>query len=121
MARVKVTTYFHGGVPGLQPGGQLLPPSHTGTPCGADVARAVGVTPPRRDRVYLAHHADEARVYASLAGGDLYEVEAEGEVEPDLDGVSVHCASARVRKVVERQVPMSAALSALRAAAGVAS
>jgi Rifampin ADP-ribosyl transferase len=74
---------YHGGVAGLVPGQKLLPPlltdacscaDHDGEHC-------------RTDRVYLTTDAEEAAVYAALTapggGGDVYEVEPIGELEPD--------------------------------------
>ncbi|MBP5906852.1 hypothetical protein F3K40_15445 [Streptomyces sp. LBUM 1478] len=98
--------YFHGGVPGLAPGGLLLPPETTGVErtLTADVLDMGGVA--RRDRVYVTTGREVARVYAALhPDGALYEVEPVGELVPDADchvpGVSFECPQARVVRVVD--------------------
>ncbi|WP_413808178.1 hypothetical protein [Streptomyces sp. OE57] len=98
--------YFHGGVPGLAPGGLLLPPEMTGTEwtLTADVLDMGGVA--RRDRVYVTTGREVARVYAALfPDGALYEVEPVGELVADADclvpGVSFEVPAARVVRVVD--------------------
>jgi hypothetical protein len=101
--------YFHGGVPGLAPGGLLLPPETTGSPrtLTGDVLAMGGQA--RRDRVYVATGREVARVYAAFyPDGALYEVAPEGELVPDPDckvaGVSWECPAARVVRVVDAVV-----------------
>jgi hypothetical protein len=101
--------YFHGGVPGLAPGGLLLPPAVTGAArtLTADVLALGGVA--RRDRVYVTTGREVARVYAAFyPDGALYEVEPVGELEVDVDclvaGVSYECPEARVVRVVDPAV-----------------
>jgi len=116
-------TYYHGGIRGLQPGDLILPPDETGAVSVADVGapteelsiRVAQVH--RKDRVYLTSDVFAARVFASLHpnsrrryGGDVYEVEPIGDVEPDPDylvgdGGSVQAARARVVAVIQRRVP----------------
>jgi hypothetical protein len=79
-----VTRYFHGGIPGLEVGDRILPPSISGTPTTADYAAAAIC---RRDRVYASTELRVARVYAALAPlgghGDVYQVALEDPVECD--------------------------------------
>lgn len=112
-------TYFHGGVPGLEVGDQVLPPSVTGTPTTADYG-AVRVC--RRDRIYATTDAAAARVFAALApfggGGDVYEVELAEPIDPDGDwhgpaNDSVCAPSGTVVQVLERRVDLGVAREAL--------
>ena len=114
------TRYFHGGARGLKRGDQLLPPSITGARGLFDgvpqhlAAQAAEVYRP--DRVYLTTHRGAAALYASLHpdgartyGGSLYEVEPEGDIEPDADwygedGGSICVPSARITRVLDRKV-----------------
>ncbi|MFB7496030.1 hypothetical protein ACFC09_15285 [Streptomyces sp. NPDC056161] len=98
--------YFHGGVPGLAPGGIILPPEATGTgrTLTTDVLDMGGQA--RRDRVYVTTGREVARVYAALyPDGALYVVEPVGELVADRDcavaGVSWECPAARVVRVVD--------------------
>jgi hypothetical protein len=81
---VPVTRYFHGGIPGLEVGDRILPPSVTGTPTTADYAAAPIC---RRDRVYASTELRIARVYAALAPlgghGDVYQVALQDPNERD--------------------------------------
>lgn len=122
--------YFHGGVPGLAPGGLLLPPETTGTArtLTADVLDMGGAA--RLDRVYVTGAREVARVYAALyPDGALYEVVPDGELVADPDclvaGVSWECPAARVVRVVdpvvlERARPFEAWLRKLNRATGEA-
>ncbi len=118
-----MTTYFHGGVPGLRVGQYILPPCETGafsvadctTAPEAEQARLEAVH--RRDRVYLATDRRIAMLWAALypegtpdEGGWVYRVEPEGDVEPDPDyladdGASVCAPRARVVGIVKTGVP----------------
>lgn len=81
---------WHGGVPGLDMG-DLIEPGHSRDHnhpgCKWCAARAAGtathdMTSARRDRVYCTTHRLYAKFHASLYGhGDLYRVEAVGDVE----------------------------------------
>lgn len=123
------TRYYHGGIPGLRVGDEVLPPSETGVMSISDLADA----PPgllarahlvhRRDRVYLTTDLTAASLFAALhpngtrtRGGDVYRVHPDGDVEPDPDwlgdpGVSVAAASARVTAIVRTGVRRSEAAS----------
>jgi hypothetical protein len=112
---VPVTRYFHGGIPGLEVGDRILPPSVTGTPTTADYAAAPIC---RRDRVYASTELRVARVYAALAPlgghGDVYEVALQDPNEPDgvevgAGGDSVCAPSATVIRIVERDVDLEIA------------
>lgn len=86
--------FFHGGAPGLIPGGWVLPPSETGAKSLLDwniEARARGidmkVLPARRDRVYVTKDMQSAAVFAIAhpEAGDLYYVAPVGPLSPDPD------------------------------------
>lgn len=106
-------TYFHGGVPGLRLGDQLLPPTVTGVRAAVDFAADLpGAGAVRRDRVYLATTELMASIFAAMhpAGGWLYEVDPVGEIEPDPDwfgepGESVEVGSAIVVRVIGPLAP----------------
>ena len=96
------TTYYHGGVGGLLPGDQLVPPGDS------EVSQAnFGNALVRRDRVYLTTNLDAAVLFAwgyPYGAGDVYECELLGPVEPDPDyrgedGGSVQCARALIVRV----------------------
>jgi hypothetical protein len=108
-------TYYHGGVPGLHLGDQLLPPSKTGAKSLAQIAREhraeiVGpVDHMRDDRVFLVTDIQQAMVYAAMypraSGGWIYAAEPVDPVERDPDyllddGGSVQCPSAIVVRVI---------------------
>jgi hypothetical protein len=112
---VPVTRYFHGGIPGLEVGDRILPPSVTGTPTTADYAAAPIC---RRDRVYASTELRIARVYAALATlgghGDVYQVALQDPNERDgaevgAGGDSVCAPSATVIRIVERDVDLEIA------------
>ncbi len=93
-------TYFHGGFPRLRVGEFVLPSSVTGAHSTADHG-AEGVC--RRDRVYLTTDLQAAKVFAAMfpnGRGWVYQVEPDGELEPDPDckdpGFSFQCERARV-------------------------
>ncbi|MBP5883145.1 hypothetical protein QBA57_28735 [Streptomyces scabiei] len=101
--------YFHGGFPGLRPGGLVLPPDTTGTDrtLSAIVAEADGPAyATRKDVVYVTTLRQAARVYAAFyPDGALYQVQPHGGLEPDPDclepGISWHCPKAEVLQVVD--------------------
>jgi hypothetical protein len=84
-----ITPYFHGGNRGLKVGDDILPPSNTDQESASDFgAEAVH----RKDRVY---------------NPVVYEVEPEGELEPDPDcisGVSFACPKAKIIAIHEISV-----------------
>jgi hypothetical protein len=96
-----MTTYWHGGTPGLGIGDLVLPPDRTGAPTVADFG-ADGVC--RRDRIYISNHPAVAVLYASMhpsGRGRVYEVLPAGPLEPDPDwsgepGLSLETTEARV-------------------------
>jgi hypothetical protein len=118
-------TWYHGGVPGLKRGQQILPPSVTGALSVSD--KTIDAPDEMRARidavhdpavVYLAASFLDARLWASLhpahggrrRGGDLYEVTPDGPLSPDpdylaADGGSMTCCSATIVRVLERRVP----------------
>lgn len=104
--------YFHGGYPGLKPGDQLLPPDETGTAHRlSQHAAALGAAghATRTDLVYLTTGRQVARAYAAFyPDGALYQVEANGPLEPDPDchmpGLSWQCPAATVLTVVDPAV-----------------
>jgi hypothetical protein len=117
--------FFHGGAPGLRPGELIVPhPPNIVDGCAICAAKARGEQPyvpglgtvdpltGRPDRVYLTSDRDYARYYASkYPRGDLYVVEAVGEVEASTeDRFPTWCApAARVRAVYDRYVQMTPA------------
>jgi hypothetical protein len=92
--------YYHGGVPGLEPGERILPPAVTG------VARLVIARP---DRVYATPILGDAVVYAATYPlGDVYEVDLDDPIEPDggdilAPDVAVHAPLALVTAVAVRR------------------
>lgn len=108
-----MTTYYHGGVPGLSAGDLLLPPAETGERSQADLGNGKC----RRDRVYLttvpvvaSMMAAAWRIDTADVSGDVYEVEPLGEVEPDPDysgpaGESVQVPRALVIRLVKMGAP----------------
>lgn len=112
-----VTRLFHGGVPGLRPG-DLIEPGHdrkVHDGCAWCAARAD--LPPQQDghalhadRVYLTPERLYARYYASLYGrGDLYQVEAVGELQRSTeDNVETWIApAARILVALDRAVRLT--------------
>jgi len=106
-----MSALYHGGQPGIAVGALILPPCVTGAPASdrfADYEEGVY----RNDRVYLCTDMNGAALFAAMhytGWGFIYEVEAIGEVESDLDwhgeeGGSVMAESARVTKVIGRPV-----------------
>jgi len=104
-----MTSYFHGGYPGLKPGDLLLPPDQTGTDHRLSATSAELGAPAyatRADIVYVTTLRDAARSYAAFyPDGALYRVEPVGDLEPDPDcaepGLSWHCPAARIAAVVD--------------------
>ena len=78
-----VTRYFHGGNRGLKVGDYISPPSVTGSASASDFgAQSVH----RKDRVYFTTNKTSAQLFASGNREPIvYEVEPEGEIEPDPD------------------------------------
>ncbi|MEU0275977.1 hypothetical protein [Streptomyces sp. NPDC006307] len=115
--------YFHGGVPGLNPG-DLLAPHRPNTVDGCPIcaAKAAGEQPivpglgnvdpltERPDRIYITTDREYARFYASKWWlGDLYAVEPMGEVEESTEDLfPTWCAQgAVVVSVVSRAVRLT--------------
>lgn len=100
-----MTSYFHGGRPGMRPGQFVLPPSITGAKSMADFG-AEGIC--RRDHVYVTTEFQAAALYGGMyrskKGGDVYLVEPIGELESDPDcdmpGLSYSVPKARIIKVL---------------------
>lgn len=86
------STWYHGGVPGLEVGERILPPDTTGaTTRLSRFAESIGAPHgTRTDVVYLASNPEHARAFAALyPDGALYAVEPESDVEPDPDAPEV--------------------------------
>lgn len=104
-----MTRYFHGGYPGLKPGGLIEPPDITGTDHRLSAIAAEHGGPAystRTDIVYVTTGRDVARAFAAMyPDGALYRVEPHGELEPDPDsgipGLSWQCQAARIAAVVD--------------------
>jgi hypothetical protein len=112
MARRQFTRYWHGGVPGLQPGDRVHPASQLAQ---LPVAHAFAEYDSDPDWVYVTVDRTHAKFHASayvdwagrLGGGDLYNVRPRGELQPDPDypdGVSFSCRSAIVVVAAERGI-----------------
>lgn len=100
-----MTTYFHGGVPGLRVGQYLLPPTITKSKSLSDYGAA---EVHRTDRVYVTTRKSAALIYAaSVKNGVIYECEPAGEIEPDPDcslpGLSWQCEKAKVLRIIKLQ------------------
>lgn len=121
-----MTTFYHGGVPFLKVGSEILPPSLTGTRPIYDAdappshieeindERAAYKETYRNDRVFITSSLSLAMLFAVLHrsdAGQCYEVEPIGEIEADpgspaLPGcpeVVFQCSSARVVCIVHIQ------------------
>ena len=118
---------FHGGAPGLEENGLILPPSKTGalsTTLQSTLDGGLTDIAQRPDKVYLTSDVKLARVYAGMwtdptakaqraGGGSVYEVEVEdGSLEPDEDlkslpGVSFQADSAVIVRVQYKQVSLN--------------
>lgn len=122
------TRYYHGGVPGKQPGDHILPAAAMGCDYTAAYRHTPGVVdaqaPYRPDRAYFTTHLGSARGYAaryvtphrSPLPGDVYIVDlTSAHVEPDPDFDSPKTAGAyvatktpaRIVAVVERGVRLN--------------
>jgi len=91
------TRYYHGGNRGLKVGQFILPPSETGKESASDFgAEKVH----RKDRVYVSARLEDAQFFASGSKTPVvYEVEPDGEIEPDPDckvGVTFSCVKAKI-------------------------
>ena len=104
--------YFHGGFPGLRPGGLILPPDTTGTERRLSLHVTDSHDAPhaqRTDVVYMTTDRAIARGYAAFyPNGALYQVEPDGAPEPDPDclmpGVSWQAPAARVLAIIDAVV-----------------
>jgi hypothetical protein len=101
--------FYHGGVKKLKIGDVILPYSVTGkrnigkNVCADDIAD--GHCKP--DKVYITTDLNSAKTFASsMPLGDVYAVEPNGSIEPDIDalGISFICDSAKVVSIVQRSV-----------------
>ena len=117
-------TYYHGGVPGLRPGDLITPHApNVVDGCAICATKAAGHQPyvpglgnvdpitVRPDRIYITTDRDYARFYASkYPRGDLYTVEAVGELEVSEEDhfPSWTVPAARVRHVYDRYVQLTA-------------
>jgi hypothetical protein len=106
-----VTTWYHGGIPGLRAGDRILPPDETGTDHRLS-AHAPAEAPHghRTDVVYLTNSQQAARVYAALyPDGALYQVEPETTIEPDPDApaLAAMATSAVVTAVIRPRVALA--------------
>jgi hypothetical protein len=96
-SETRVVCYFHGGNRGLKVGEYILPPSETGSESASDFgAQEVH----RKDRVYVSTELTDAQLFASGRPEPIvYEVEPDGDIEPDPDcksGVSYTCLKAKI-------------------------
>jgi hypothetical protein len=95
-----VTRYFHGGNRGLKVGDYILPASATRRASASDFGAE---KTHQKDRVYVSTNPSHAQFFASASRDPVvYEVEPEGELEPDPDcrtGVSFACSKAKIISV----------------------
>ena len=105
-----MTRFWHGGVPNLQVGDQVLPPDLTGTQRTLSAYASPGAPHgTRTDRVYVTDDRQIARVYAALyPDGALYQVAPEDDLrtDPDAPGRSWMCPGAVVVRVADPVVLM---------------
>ncbi len=101
-----MSKYFHGGIPGLEVGEHILPPSKTHTRNTLQGYGSVG----RKDMVYLTTELASARMFAAghpSGRGCVYEVKPDGALYQDPDcnepGLSFMCE----RATIVRVLPMS--------------
>lgn len=92
---------WHGGAPGRRVGDLILPPDITGLKRTlADETRDQGIAgvAQRRDRIYVTTRRDVAKAFAGkwpnpltggLGYGSLYQVEVQGDLNPDDDLLSL--------------------------------
>ncbi|MDN3905783.1 hypothetical protein [Arthrobacter sp. YD2] len=118
---------FHGGAPGLEDGGAILPPDITGIASAtlqATLESGLTEIAQRSDRVYMTSDIKLARAYAAMwtdpvtgaqrGGGSVYQVEVvDGSLEPDEDllslaGLSYQAKTAMILRVWHRSVPLNA-------------
>lgn len=99
-----MTTYFHGGAPGLQPGDLIRPAISLG------IVKVKTPNQPRYNprRVYITRLRWYAELFANGSQGDVYEVRPVGRPLPDPDArASFCCSCAEVIAVIARHpVPM---------------
>lgn len=95
-----MSAYYHGGIPGLKVGDFVLPPSETGVPSNADYGAGEVC---EKGKVYLTTDINAAKMFAAfypLGDGWVYQVEPDGDLEPDKDclddGLSWQCKRAKV-------------------------
>jgi hypothetical protein len=112
-----LVAYWHGGIRGLKEGDSILPPSATNTEhtlydyTAAQYKKSKHVD---NTKVYVTTSRITAEAFAALypGGGALYRVEPVGEMEQDPDvsepGLSFRCSEARVARVYNPLVRMSA-------------
>ncbi len=99
--------FYHGGVKRLKIGDVILPPSVTGKRNIGKNVSAGDITDGhcKPDKVYITTDLNSAKVYASsMPFGDVYVVEPNGLIEPDIDalGISFICDSAKVVSIVQK-------------------
>lgn len=94
---MRTGSYYHGGVPGKQPGDRIVPAAHLGLDYSTAYSWAPGTLPQvpryRPDLVYFTTHLGVARGYAArymnsqseAEPGDVYRVVVPGPIEPDPD------------------------------------
>ncbi|MDR3589278.1 MAG: hypothetical protein P4N41_06410 [Negativicutes bacterium] len=111
MSKQKYPRYYHGGIPGLNPGDMLLPPAVTGKSTLLEHAKEIDPNCVQRaDRVYIVTEREMADVYALVYPyGDTYKVRPVGELEHDADckepGLSFQCEKAEIIAVIRRGKP----------------
>lgn len=109
---------YHGGTPGLQVG-DTITPGHTRTghddcplcQLHAQHSQADPDYTQHPEHVYCTTYQLQARLYAALADGDLYEVKPDGcdllPGDPDSPDCERRCTRLRVARIVDRHVRLT--------------
>lgn len=112
---MKEIKFYHGGVPGMEKGDIILPPSITGMSTLLQYSKQIdpdGVQ--RHDRVYITTSRAAADLFASsYPRGDVYKVKPIGELSEDPDcteeGLSYQCEKAVVVAAIRRKATLASA------------
>lgn len=93
LERSRQRDWYHGGLPGREVGGQLLPPRIT----GQDPRKLYDLKDVRLGAVFFSWDIEIARIYADLAEGPIYRVSPIGDV-------SVHPTEVRLLVLYDRHI-----------------
>lgn len=107
---MKEKSFYHGGVPKMEKGDVILPPSITGVSTLLQYAKKIDPNAVQRnDMVYITTDRKAAEIFAAAYHfGDVYKVKPIGKLsdDPDCteDGLSYQCEKAVVIAVLRRNV-----------------